>query len=123
MECVRDDWHSGCQHSLLQVKIKNWYQVFTFSDTTCGTYLRIHLAIDATLVWDLHREFKFRVWHPFWDGMFGTLKKLDEQQDPDQPDDDTAKIHPLTDAIDERWEVILEQVEDAGITLTIPLRI
>jgi len=100
-----------------KLKLKNHYSIFEFSEFDPETNFSPQVySKDATLVWDLHREFKFRVWHPFWNGMLTTLQQLDEEPHPDKEQAENGEVvHPLMDPVMDRWEILLGQVEDAGI--------
>ena len=56
---------------------------------------------NASLIYDLHREKKFRVWHPFWDGLFEEFSDSNEDA--------------MRKGIGDRWQAIKAQAMDAGL--------
>ena len=53
---------------------KNYRGLFEFTDHSPASHLdKTASSLAAPLIYDLHREKKFRVWHPFWDGVMDEM--------------------------------------------------
>ena len=60
---------------------KNVTGAIQFKDNTMNRTGAAHRVIP---LWDLHRELRFRIWHPFWNGMLVSKcgEEVGYQQDP-----------------------------------------
>ena len=64
----------------MQDKIKNYFGRLDFTDTVSDTTGPAEAIICG---WDLVKECKHRVWHPFWDGLLLSLKQKDAVSGPE----------------------------------------
>ena len=87
-------------------KFKLWLQdrsgTFYLTEHDPSSHLdTVMPSLKASLVYNLHREKKFRIWFPFWDGLFAEMRE--------NKTDEVARL------IGERWLEIKDQAEDSGI--------
>ena len=85
-----------------KLRVKNKLGLFSFTEHNPGTHEDAEVAaMDASLIWYLSRELKYRVWYPFWQSL---IESLDEK-------DKTSEGAMLV----ERWQEIKAQAMDAGV--------
>jgi hypothetical protein len=60
-------------------------------------------SFNASLIFDITREKKLRVWFPFWDGLFEEMRN------------DKSPENINIQAIGKRWFQIKEQAQDSGV--------
>jgi len=124
----------GASTEYFRITMQNWTGKFRFHEYTPGdaelegqpdpaanTSVLVS-AENATLVWDLHHEFKFRVWHPFWNGLLKAAEEatMSQQAEPGSCmgmiGGKAAVKGILMKKVDDRWRAIKDQVNEAGIT-------
>ena len=75
--------------------------LFVWTEYNAASHLNAQVdSLKASLIFDITREKKLRVWFPFWDGLFSEAKCSDD-----------VRIK----AIGARWLDIKAQVQDTGV--------
>jgi hypothetical protein len=84
--------------------LKSKSGLFVWTEYNAASHLDTQVdSLKASLIFDITREKKFRVWFPFWNGLFEEMRN------------DKSPENINIQAIGKRWFQIKEQAQDSGV--------